>query len=94
MIFVKDSVRTEIIFIKGKDGRIDSVFVKTDCPPQTAEKEVATGISNTISAGKGFWYYLWRGLGLSVLAFIAGYVVRAMAKKQVNINIGKENTDL
>lgn len=77
MIFVKDSVRTEIVFIKGKDGKIDSVAVKTDCPPQNVEAEVATAINNSIESGHGIWF----DVCLFIIAGLAGAGLAAILKK-------------
>jgi hypothetical protein len=77
MIFVKDSVRTEVIFIKGKDGRIDSVAVNTDCPPQTVEKDVATAINNKLESGHSFWY----DIGIALVAALAGAGLVALFRR-------------
>lgn len=105
-IFVKE-VKTDTVFesVQGDTVRIEKerlkikyvnlpgekVYIEGECEADTIRIQEIVTVNRTIKAGKGFWYYLWRGIGLSVLAVIAGYIVRAMAKKQVNINIGKDN---
>lgn len=68
------------------------VFVSTECPSDTVFVKVPVRVNRKLQAGKGFWYYFWRGLGLVVLAFIAGYLTRAIAHRQVNITFRKEQT--
>ena len=48
---------------------IETVVVKTDCPPYEGKVEVPTAINNTIVTPKGFWYYFQ----FYVLSFFLGF---------------------
>lgn len=69
------------------------VFVSTECPSDTVFVKVPVQVKRKIEAGKGWQYYFWRGLGLVVMAFIAGYITRAVGHRQVNISFNKEKDD-
>jgi hypothetical protein len=70
MMFVKDSVRTEVLIIPGEPGKRDSIFVNTDCPPQEVTAKVPIGTDNEIKAQNTSGHF-WRGL---LWGFIAGVV--------------------
>lgn len=69
------------------------VFVSTECPSDTVFVKVPVQVNKKLQAGKSFWYYFLRGLGLVILAFIAGYITRAVGHRQVNISFNKEEPD-
>lgn len=91
-----DTVRIEKERLKIKYVNLpgEKVYIEGECEADTIRIQEIVTINKEIKTGKGFWYYFWRGIGLAVLAFIAGYIVRAVAHKQVNINIGKEKNEL
>lgn len=65
------------------------VFVSTKVPADTIRVEVPVIVNREIKAGHGFWYYLIRGLLLAILAFVAGYLLRAKTGKDLTIRFDK-----
>lgn len=89
MIFIKDSVRTEVLIKSGKNG-VDTVYVDTKCPDSTIEEKVPVAINNKIEAGQTFW----QKAGIFFLVFLAGVAVGiwiwAGPAKNVTINLKNE----
>lgn len=66
------------------------VFVDVEVPADTIRVEVPVIVNKSIKAGKGFWYYAIRGLLLAILAFVAGYLLRAKTGKDLTIRFDKD----
>lgn len=66
------------------------IFVDVKVPADTIRVEVPVIVNKTIKAGKGFWFYAIRGLLLAILAFVAGYLLRARTGKDLTIRFDKD----
>lgn len=83
-VIYKDSVRIEIKWRRGKDGRVDTVEVAAKCPDINIKEHNATVINNEITAPKSTkvapW---WRtaaliGWGIILLVIFLRVIVKAV----------------
>lgn len=70
MLFIKDSVRTEIR-IKHFPGRVDSIEVATKCPDKVVEAKIPIAVHQTIKAGFAWWHLL----ACLCIGIVIGFIV-------------------
>lgn len=87
-----DTVRIEKDRLKIKYVKLpgDKVYIEAKAEADTIRIKETITVTREIKTGKSGWYYFKWAAGLAVVFFVFGYIVRAMASKQVNVIIGKQ----